>query len=175
MKNLKKVCNVLFLVVLISACTADTDENNNTASGTINLSGDDTAIIGTKLVVGNIAYGRSDLTGVAASIIIVPEGSTISEDAPILSPNDPEFVRSIINFEDDKNAFVIVVTKDLISMVIVTEGIERRYACDALFNTFITCESIILDNNINKAVFNNTTVENTDTGSILTMNGTVTW
>ncbi len=124
------------------------------------MSDDDTTIIGTKLTVGSIAYGRSDLTGVAASIIIVSEGSTISEDSPTLSSNDL--------------GFVIVVTKDLVSMVIITDGIERRYACDALFNTFITCGSITLDNKIKKALFNNTTVENTDTGSILTMNGIVT-
>tara|TARA_R110002073_G_scaffold279026_1_gene443140 strand:- start:428001 stop:428534 length:534 start_codon:yes stop_codon:yes gene_type:complete len=176
MKNLKKLSTVLIALLFFLSCTADADQQNNTTvDGEIQLSGEDTTSVGTTLKVGAIAYGRKDLTGIEASIVIAPFGSTISEGSPTLAPTDPAYVRSIINFKDDKNAFVIVVTQELISMVIVTNGVERRYVCDSKFNTSVTCGSITLDAQNKTLIFNNSTVKNTDTDTILTLNGTLNW
>ena len=176
MKNLKKLSTILIALLFFSACTTDSGlQNDTSAEGEILLNGEDTATVGTSLKVGAIAYGRKDLTGIEAAIVIAPLGSTILEDSPTLSPNDPGYVTSIINFKDAENAFVIVAAQGLISMVIVTNGIERRYVCDSKYNTSVTCGSITLDVQNKTVIFNNSTVKNTDTHTILTLNGALNW
>jgi len=178
MKNLRNLSTILIALLFISSCEANDDRNdspNTEAKGVITLTGDDTADVGNTLNVGAIAYGRKDVTGIEESLIIAPVGSVISDDSPTLSPNDPGYVGSIINFKDNKNAFVIVATKELISMIIVTNGVERRYICDSKFNTSVNCGAITLDAPTRKVVFNNTTVKNVNTGTFLTLNGELTW
>lgn len=177
MKNFKTLSTILIALLFMSACTAETNEKTPIISGEgiISLTGDDTASVGNSLKVGAMAYGRKDLTGTEESIIIAPEESIISEDSPTLSPSDPEYVSSIINFKDDKNAFVIVATKELVSIVIVTNGIKRRYVCDSKFNTSVNCGAITIDPKTKKVIFYDTTVKNTNTGTLLTLNGTLTW
>lgn len=179
MKTVYTILTMLSVMSLFINC--DNDNSNEeeitgtAAKGIITLSGEDTAEIGTQLEVGDINYGRKDLTGLDETIIIVPKGAKISEDAPDLPLNDPDYVESIISFEDVENAFVIVLGQELISMVIVVNGIERRYICDSLFETSIACGSIVLDAEAKQSTLSNVTVKNVETGTILTMNGTVNW
>jgi hypothetical protein len=177
MKNLYKT-HLLFLFLLLIIGCSNSDNNNanssNDAKGTILLSGEDTSEVGTTLIVGDIAEGRADLTGTQDSIIIVEEGTTISDDPAPFPLGDPRneaiFIRS-----DPNNGFVIVVKDGAISMSIIVEGIPYTHACESEFNIFTDCGSLDINLNENKVVFNNSTVENTDTGTILTLNGTVTW
>jgi hypothetical protein len=174
MKNLYKT-HFLFFILVIGCSNSDNNINNdNDAKGTIQLSGVDTSEVGTALVVGDIAEGRSDLTGNEDSIIIVEKGTTISKTPAPFPPGDPRNIE-IFEGNDPNNGFVIVVGADSISMSIVVNGTPFRYACVSGFNTFIDCDSVDLNLNENKIVFNNSTVENTETGAILTLNGTLTW
>lgn len=167
-------------VITMTMINCSTESNNETneeknAKEIINLSGDDTSAVGTSLEVGDIEYGRVDLTGLEDSIVIVPKGATISEDSPTLSPGDPGYVESIIDFQDSENGFIIVAGEEVISMTIVVDGVQRQYGCESNFGTFTVCGEISIDKNSREAVFTDTTVLNIDTGTILTMNGTVQW
>jgi len=174
MKNLCKAHFLIFLLVIGCSNTDNSTNNDNNAEGVILLSGVDTSEVGTTLVVGDIAEGRKDLTGIEDSIIIVEEGTTISDDPAPFPPGDPRNVE-VFKGNDPNNGFVIVIGANSISMSIVVNGIPFWYACVSGFNTFIDCGSVDLDLSENKIVFNNSTVENTETGAILTLNGTVTW
>ncbi len=164
----------LFLLVIGCSNNDDNATNDNNAKGTILLSGDDTSDVGTTLIVGDIAEGRTDLTGTQDSIIIVEEGTTISDDPAPFPPGDPRNIE-IFNRSDPDNGFVIVVKDGAVSMSIVVQGVPYTHACDSEFNIFTDCGSLDIDLNENKVIFIDTTVENTDTGAILTLNGTVTW
>jgi len=178
MKNLYKTQLFFLFLVLVIGCSNSDDDNNtnndNDANGIILLSGDDTSEVGTTLVVGDIAEGRADLTGIEDSIIIVEEGTTISDDPAPFPLGDPRN-EVIFNRSDPNNGFVIVVKDGAISMSIIVEGVPYTHACESEFNIFTDCGSLDINLNENKVVFNNSTVENTDTGAILTLNGTVTW
>jgi len=168
---------ILFLLLVIGCSNSDNDNNvnnDNDAKGTILLSGDDTSEVGTTLIVGDIAEGRADLTGTEDSIIIVEEGTTISDDPAPFPPGDPRNV-AVFNTSDPNNGFVIVVKDGAISMNIIVEGVPYTHACESEFNIFTGCGSLDMNLNENEVVFNNSTVENTETGTILTLNGTVTW
>ncbi len=173
-----KTIHLFFAMILLINCTTDStnetiEELNN--QGILTLSGEDTSIVGNELQIGDIAFGREDLTGLENTIVIVSKGANISEEPPSLSINDPDYVESIIDFPDKKNTFVIVAGEKLISMVIVTNGIERRYTCDSTYESSIACGSIILNKDSKKAIFLNSTVKNAETGTVLTINGTISW
>jgi len=178
MKSLYKT-HFLFLFLLLVIGCSNSDNGNNVdidtnAKGTILLSGEDTSEVGTTLIVGDIVEGRVDLTGIEDSIIIVEEGATISDDPAPFPPGDPRNV-AVFNRSDPNNGFVIVVKDGAISMSIVVESLPYTHACDSEFNIFTNCGSLDLILNENKVIFTDTTVENTDTGAILTLNGTITW
>lgn len=167
----------LLLSTSMTSCNKDNDEINevNNAQGVIELVGEDTLTVGTELEVGDIAYGREDLTGLEESVIIVSKGAIISEETQSTSPNDPDYAQSIIDFPDEKNGFVIVAGEQLVSIVIITNGVETRYVCDSIFETSISCGSVSINKDDKRVVFTNTTVRNTETGTVLTMNGTLQW
>lgn len=178
MKTLQLLSAFLITAILMTNCTTESNnetQNENNASGSIRLSGEDTEAVGNELQVGDIDYGRVDLTGLEDSIIVVHEGATISEDSPSLSPGDPGYVESIINAPDTENGFIIVAGEQVISMTIVTNGVQRQYGCDSTFGTFIDCNTISINEDLREAVFTDTTVQNVETGEILTMNGTLRW
>ncbi len=167
----------LLLLTSLTSCNKDNDAVNetNNAQGIIELVGEDTQVVGTELEVGDIAYGREDLTGLEESVIIVSKGAAISQETPTISPNDPDYAESIIDFPDEKNGFVIVAGEQLVSIVIITNGVETRYVCDSIFETSISCGSVSIDKDDKRVVFTNTTVRNTETGTVLTMNGSLKW
>ncbi len=176
MRNPYKPHLFFLFIFLVLACSnnSDDDLDNNNAQGTIQLSGDDTSDVGTTLIVGDVAEGRADLTGTEDSIVIVNAGTVISDDPAPFPPGDPRNTDIFIT-DDPENGFVIVVGAGGISMSIVVDGIPYRHACISGFDTFIDCGSLDLALGENRVVFNDSTVENTETGVILTLNGTVTW
>ncbi len=173
MNNLFKT-HLFFFLLIIGCSNSNNQSNDNDAKGTILLSGEDTSEIGTTLIVGHITEGRADLTGIEDSIIIVEKGTTISKDPAPYPPGDPRNV-AVFNRKDPNNGFVIVVKDVSISMSIIVEGVPYTYACESEFNIFTNCGSLDINLIENKVVFDNSTVENTDTGAILTLNGTITW
>lgn len=178
MKTLQILSAFLFIAISMTNCSTESNselQNENNASGIIRLSGEDTAAVGNELEVGDIDYGRVDLTGLEDSIIVVHKGAAISEETPTLSPGDPGYVESIIDAPDSENGFIIVAGEQVISMTIVTNGVQRQYGCDSTFGTFIDCNTISINEDLREAVFTDTTVQNVETGAILTMNGTLRW
>lgn len=143
--------------------SGDTDNGQDSGqAGTISLSGDDTATIGNSLVVGGIEYGRTDLTNLETSVVMVGGAFSLN---PVGS--DSPFTIS----GDSLEGFVIVVGETsalrAISMTIVTGDLEFDYTCDGC--------TVSLDLDNRQVHFDNAVVENADTGSLLTLNGTVSW
>ena len=65
-----------------------------------------------------------------------------------------------------------------ISMTILSDGVEFLYACSTPASTFGDCgglDSIELDILSGTVTLNDTTVFNVDSGTVLTLDGTVTW
>ncbi|WP_339713311.1 hypothetical protein [uncultured Kriegella sp.] len=181
MKHYQNQLWALLLCLVSISCSNDDNHDTETPSktggeGTIQLSGPDTTDVGTTLTVGDVAYGRDDLTGIEESIVVVNKGATISEERATGGPANPENLSSIIT-DDKDNGFVIVVGAGAVSMAILIDGTPYRYGCISEGSTtaFSNCESFDFDIPGKKMVFSNTTVKNTDTGSLLTLDGTVTW
>ena len=130
---------------------------------TLTLSGDDTAQIGTTLRTGDIKYGRRDLTGVLESIIIVDEGSMI--------PDEGTSTELIIH-DDINNLFVISASDFGISMSVVRNLTTYSYTC-VRAGTSDNCSTLDFDTANRTVTFTDTTVENTSTSSVLTINGMV--
>lgn len=175
-----KLFTTLVLILSITSCGGGGGGNNNStntsgnASGVITLSGDDTSIVGTQLDTG---YVGSSLAAELQPdyIIIVDKASSVTFTPPnVLTPN----------IADPSNGFVMVIMDDSpgsgtkgISMSIIVEGTKLDYACTTPVATFIECGINSIDLDIaNKTVnFDNATVINADTGTILTIDGTLTW
>jgi len=177
-----KITMILSSILLISACGGGGGSTPNNTSGNssgatngaVMLSGTDTSTVGTQLDTGYVA------TSLAAGsqpdyIVVVDKSSTVTFTEPnILIP-----VTADLN-----NGFVLVVTDDsagsgmkAISMSIIVSGVKHDYACTTPVTVFIECgaNSITL-NIVNKTVdFDNVIVTNTDTSTVLTMDGTLTW
>ena len=125
----------------------------------------DTGFIGSSLA----AEGQPDY------IVIVDSASTVSFTAPnVLIPN----------LADISNGFVVVVTDATalsgfqgISMSVTVSGVQYDYACSNPVSVFIDCgnDAIILDIAARTVTFDDLTVTNTDTSTILTMDGMLTW
>ena len=143
-------------------------------SSKLTLSGSETARVGNELTTGGTAFGRTDLTGPIESLIIVDQCSTISDEPAAFPPGDPRNTASF-NTADPDNTFVMVVSEAAISMVIVKEAVPYRYACDSDFTVFMDCGGLDFDVATRTLTVTNVTVENTDTGSVLTLNGSVVW
>jgi len=148
--------------------------SSTVASYQIALSGAETAQIGSNLHTGDSVFGRRDLTGPIDALIAVDECSTISRDPAAFPPGDPRNTGSFSPADPD-NTFVMVVSEAAISMSIVRNAQPYRYACDSDFAVFIDCVGLDFDAATKTLTMTNTTVENTDTGSVLTLNGTLAW
>lgn len=148
--------------------------NSGATSGVITLSGDDTTLVGAQLDTGNVGSSLA-ADSQPDYIVIVDQASSVTFTEPnILTPN----------LSDPNNGFVLVVTDDAagsdikgISMSIFKGGSKFDYACTTPISTFINCGTDSIDLNItNKTVtFNDANVLNTDTDSVLTLDGTLTW
>lgn len=166
---------LVLLTLFTQGCSSSDNENDsNSISGTIQLSGPDTSTIGTTLEVGNINKDALNTTGTA--------------NAVTLSDKNTSFIDGEIDSTDFANAFIIVASEftptdntsaqKVISMTIVSNGNEFRYGCLTPSNGsgFVDCGAgLVVDKANKEIIFNDTTVENTNSGAILTMNGTITW
>ncbi len=174
MKNLKNYLLILSLIILTNCSNEDNESDNvtNNVQGTITLSGKETSEVGTSLKVENILVGGSQ-TGTSKSVTLLHKNVTIENGE--------------LNFTDPKNTFVIVATEfdssdnssvtKAISMAINVNGEEYKFACSTPeIGSFVSCgDNFKVDKNGKKVTFNNTTVVNTKSDEILTMNGTITW
>ena len=151
------------------------NDNSGVTSGVITLLGDDTSIVGTQLNTGNV--GISPAAGDQPDyIVIVDKASSVTFTPPnILIPN----------VADPANGLVLVVTDASaisgfkgISMSISVGGNKLDYACSLPSSAFTICggiDSIILDLPNKSVTFNNALVQNVDTKTTMTLNGTLTW
>lgn len=153
----------------------DSPENESTgkASGTIQLSGEETSEFGNSLTVANIAVAQVGLTGTDKSVMLLSENIRVENNELV--------------YTNDQNGFVIVAAdfstggspdiEKTISMTIVKDGEEFRHACSSPYQGFFTAcgDGYSIDFNAKKVVFNGTTVINTDSDVVLTMDGIVTW
>lgn len=138
------------------------------------LSGGDTAKVGTSLATGDLAFGREDLAGPIESLIIVDKCSTISPAPAAFPPGDPRNTASF-NTADPDNSFVMVVSDATVSMAIVKNAVSYRYACATGVNVFVDCGGLDFNVATKTLKMTKVKVENTDTGSLLTINGTIVW
>ena len=177
-----KLFMLLVFTLSITGCGGGGGNNNNdnstntsgNASGVITLSGDDTSIVGTQLDTGYV--------GSSLAAEFQPDYITIVDKASSVTFTPPNVL--IPNIADPSNGFVMVIMDDSpgsgikgISMSIIVGGTKLDYACTTPVATYIECgiNSIDLDIANKTVIFDNATVTNTDTGTILTIDGTLTW
>lgn len=172
--NFNPLKTVLILSLFILSCSSDDDSSqSNTVYGIIQLSGPDTSSVGTSLTVGNVSANALGSTGTSSSVILVDENTEIENGVPNPSDFSNVFVIVAAEFTNADNAAV----NKSISMTIVKNGDEYRYVCstpaiNAADDT--DCGTGFSVNKVTKIVeFDNTTVINTESGTILTMNGTI--
>ncbi|SIS99055.1 hypothetical protein SAMN05421766_106135 [Zobellia uliginosa] len=164
----------LSLTVACSSNSEEADETNTpTTYGTIQLSGEETGKIGSSLQVGHIAIGRSDLTGHAKTVILTDNNTKIDKNGPVPSDLKNNFI--IIGL-DLGEASTSSASRSL-SMNITVDGTEYKHACASPnFGSFMDCGSDYrIDFDKKEVLFSETTVINTKTDAVLTMNGTVKW
>jgi hypothetical protein len=152
--------------------------NAGNTTGEVTLTGDDTSVVGTTLDTGYIASSLKDAAQPDYIIIVDKNSSVVIENsmAPEITLADPE------------NGFVINVSDDtpgasgmkFISMGIVVDGTEFSYTCYTpnAPSWSVDCgglDSIDLDIPGRTVSFTDTTVINTVSATILTLNGTLTW
>ncbi|WP_209405377.1 hypothetical protein [Pseudozobellia sp. WGM2] len=150
------------------------EENSTDILGTITLTGDETSDVGTSLEVAHIAVGRADLTGTTKSVILTDENTPITEEGPDPKNFNKGFV--LIGGDDLDTLSDDGVVKD-ISMVIFIDSVEYRFGCSVPpGGTFTDCgEAYNINFEEKEMVFDSTTVSNTETGVILTLDGTIRW
>ncbi|PKA99453.1 hypothetical protein B0O79_3164 [Flavobacteriaceae bacterium MAR_2009_75] len=150
------------------------EENSTDIFGTITLTGDETSDVGTSLEVAHIAVGRADLTGTTKSVILTDENTPITEDGPDPKNLNKGFV--LIGGDDLDTLSDDGVVKD-ISMVIFIDSVEYRFGCSVPpGGTFTDCgEAYNINFEDKEMVFDSTTVSNTETGVVLTLDGTIRW
>ena len=175
MKSIVNILKIMLITLIIAGCSSSDDDNpdNNDVYGTIQLSGNETNLLGNSLVVGNIDVDAFDTTGTNSSVVLLDENTTIENGE--LNPTDfnNAFVIVAAQFSTDDNATV----NKAISITILKNGVEYGFVCStpptsSADNT--DCGTgFSVDKVAKLIVFNNTTVINVDTEEILTMNGTI--
>lgn len=173
--KINSLCNffTLALFAVLSINCSSSDDSDSDVIGSIQLSGTDTSLIGTTLVVGNIDSDALDTTGTSSSVVLLDENTTIENGELESSDYANAFIIVAAQFDADDNASA----EKTISMTILKNGVEYRYVCStpaisAANNT--DCGSSFSVDKVNKQVlFSNTTVINVDNETILTMDGII--
>lgn len=176
MKPLISVLKIVIITLLVVSCSEsddNSDSGSNTVIGTIQLSGDDTAEVGNSLTVGNIDSNAFNTTGTSSSVVLVDINTTVVNGELVPTNFMNAFVIVAAQFSAEDNAAV----DKTISMTIVKNGEEFRYVCSTPPTSAADDTDCGLgfsvDKVIKQVVFDDTTVINVDSGSILTMNGTI--
>ena len=177
MKTKFKLMKKVVIVLLAMACSGSDDNSDsaddNTVNGTIQLSGDDTTEVGSSLTVANIDPNGLSTTGTSSAVVLLDENTTVENGELVPTNFMNAFVIVAAQFSADDNAAV----EKTISMTIVKNGEEFRYVCSTPPTSAADdtdCGSgFSVDKVIKQVVFDDTTVVNVDSGTILTMNGTI--
>jgi len=181
-----KLSIIMLFALLLTGCGGGGGSNTSTETGdvtgnssgstigTITLSGSDTSFVGTQLDTGFIG------SSLAAAdqpdyIVIVDKSSTVTFEEPNLllpMPADPNNGFGLVVIDDSADSGI-----KGISMSIFVSGVKYNYTCTIPASTFINCgaDSIALDIANKTITFNNATVINADTNTILTMDGSLVW
>ncbi|MEM5566832.1 hypothetical protein WNY78_17050 [Psychroserpens sp. AS72] len=175
MKTIRNAFKILIITLLLTGCSGDDDSNSGGSGnfGTIQLSGPDTSSLGSSLTVGNIDPDGLSSTGTSSSVVLLDENTTIVNGELIPTDFLNGFVIVAAQFTVGDNAEV----NKAISMTILKNGEEFSYVCttpatSAADNT--DCGTgFSVDKVAKQIVFDDTTVINVDTETILTMNGTI--
>ena len=161
------------LLVLLSVITFGCDGDSNgggssaLAAGVITLSGADTADVGTSLAPGYMLAYPDD--GSQPDYIHIVDKSVMGGEP---GTGDPT------------NGFNLVVTNDsasspfkAVSMTIIVNSVNYSHTCTSPGTGQGDCGtgSIQLDLDAKTVVFTDTSVKNTDTDALMTMNGSVSW
>ncbi|MBU2929393.1 hypothetical protein [Winogradskyella psychrotolerans] len=164
---------VVIALLMVGCSNSDDSSGSNSVYGTIQLSGSDTSSLGSSLIVGNIDADALDTTGTSSSVV--------------LSDENTMFVNGEPDVGDFLNAFIIVAAEfstgdstdvqKAISMTILKDGEEFSYVCSTPATSSADntdCGTgFSVDKVAKQIIFDDTTVINVDTGTILTMNGTI--
>jgi hypothetical protein len=180
MLNFKHYFSILSIVLFsFIACSSSSNgsDGSNDANGTITLSGEDTSIFGTSLTVAKAVEGAYT-TGTSKSVTLVHKNIDIDsygEITPTAASFNEGFIIVVSQFESEDNAAV----EKTISMIILNNGEEYRYVCTSDFgggsDVYDCGEDFLVNQTINEIIFSNTTVQNTESNTILTLNGTVSY
>ncbi|MUU78296.1 hypothetical protein [Winogradskyella endarachnes] len=172
MKSILNSLKIAFTFLILVGCS-NSDDSDSNVYGTIQLSGADTAVVGSSLTVGNIDSDALDTTGTSSSVVLLDENTT--------------FVNGEIESSDYSNAFIIVAAEfnavdeadveKSISMTIVKNGVQMSYVCTSPATTSggnIDCGTgFSVDKVEQEIIFSNTTVINVENENVLTMNGVI--
>ncbi|MCK0157560.1 hypothetical protein MWU65_10245 [Cellulophaga sp. F20128] len=172
--NYLKHLFILFSIITSISCSSDNNDSDNTsrAKGTITLSGEETSAVGTSLKVENIVVGSAQ-TGTAKSVTLLHKNIKVENGELNFTDPDNTFIIVTAQFENTDNSDAA----RTISMAINVNGEEYKFACSTPeVGTFVNCGDNFNVNQSGKIItFNNTTVINTKSGKILTMNGSISW
>lgn len=167
---------VIFSFIACSSSNSNSDDSDDT-NGTIMLSGDDTSIFGTSLTVAKAVEGAYT-TGTSKSVTLVHKSIDIDsngEITPTAASFNEGFIIVVAQFEAEDNA----AAEKTISMIILKNGEEFRYVCTSDFgggsDDYDCGDDFLVNQTTNEIIFSNTTVQNTESKTILTLNGTIAW
>jgi len=175
MKSTFNLLKITIFALLILGCTSndDSDSENDVNYGTIQLSGSDTASVGESLIVANISDDANSTTGTSSSVILMDKNTKIEDGELVSTDYSNGFVLVAAQFNSNDNA----AADKTISMTIIKNGEEYRYVCSTPPTSTIDntdCGTgYSVDKTTKQVTFNDTTVINVDSGTILTMNGII--
>lgn len=177
MRIILNITKTVLIALFIMGCSSSDDgsesDDGSTVLGTIQLSGDDTVVVGTSLTVANIDPDGLSTTGTSSSVVLLDENTTVENGELVPTNFMNAFVIVAAQFSADDNAAV----NKTISMTIVSNGEEFRYVCStpptSAADDTDCGTGFSVDKVVKQIVFDDTTVVNVDSGTILTMNGTI--
>lgn len=171
--NLMKMTIITLLVMGCSGSDDNSDSDDYTVLGTIQLSGVDTAIVGSSLAVVNIDPNGLSTTGTSSAVVLLDKNTTVQNGELMPTNFMNAFVIVAAQFSIEDNAAV----EKTISMTILKNGEEFSYVCStpptSAADDTDCGAGFSVDKVVKRIVFDDTTVVNVDSGEILTMNGTI--
>lgn len=143
----------------------DNNNGNGGNSASIAISGTDTSIFGTELMVNDFVYFAKDefSEGQPALFMMVSEGFEINNKLPMPTSSI-----------DPNNIFIINAFEYGISMSITKDGIKYDYVCTTLSADEPCGSGFNFNTNNRSLTLTNVSVHGNDTLNVLTLNGTIT-
>ncbi|WP_407556785.1 hypothetical protein [Winogradskyella sp. 4-2091] len=161
------------LTFLIMVSCSSSDDSDSDVYGTIQLSGADTAVVGSSLIVGNIDSDALDTTGTSSSVVLLDKNTTIENGELESSDFSNAFIIVAAEFTPEDEA----AAEKTISMTIIKNGVQMSYVCStpaiSAADNMDCGTGFSVDKAEKQVVFSNTTVINVDNETVLTMNGVI--